>query len=75
MYRLWGAIHYNGGQLTPDQAHPPPGTTSSRVTHPGDDLLLGGGGISSVTERLVAIWLPIERVVAFVSDQDSRSYV
>ena len=54
-----------GEQLTPDQA-PPPGTTSSRVTHPGGDLL-GEGGISSVTERLVATFQVHSRVLSTVA--------
>ena len=58
-YRLWGAIHSNGGQLSPDQAAPlgllPPeyearGASYSGVKRPGGDLLRGA--ISSVTGPL-----------------------
>ena len=65
----WGAANFRSS-TPPWDYFLPSNTPRVRLTPGG-----GGGGISSVTEHLVAIWLPIEGVVAFVSDQDSRAYV
>ena len=71
MYRLWGSIHSNGGQLPPDQAPPlgllPPeseaqGASYSGVKRPEGDLLRGA--ISSVTVQVSELSLLLRQVIS-----------